>query len=130
MKANELMIDNLLNKHWFNEGGTYDTPTKVSGNDLKYWDKCGVQKDYTPIPLTEEWLLKFGFKPKMIETEYYSFWKIGHLGARYDKKTHEVEITYIGAFLKHIKNVHQLQNLYFALTGEELTIRNNRLWIG
>jgi hypothetical protein len=27
-------------------------------------------------------------------------------------------------FINHIKHVHQLQNLYFALTGEELTIKD------
>ena len=28
-----------------------------------------------------------------------------------------------GMYLDHIKHMHQLQNLYFSLTGEELTIK-------
>lgn len=29
-----------------------------------------------------------------------------------------------GTFAAEIKHVHQLQNLYFALTGEELTLKD------
>jgi hypothetical protein len=122
MKANELMIDNLLNKHWFNEGGTYDTPTKVSGNDLKYWDKCGVQKDYTPIPLTEELLIEFGFVK--VQDSGFEHWELNgfcvdclSLGRLFIK---------VGGKPRQLQYVHTLQNA-FALTGEELTIRNNRL---
>ena len=77
-----------------------------------------------PIPLTEEWLIKFGgidtgyeiyikAKTKIIEFKWSS--KIVATGVRngwYCKR------------YKHIKYVHQLQNLYFTLTGEELTIKS------
>jgi len=67
-------------------------------------------KDLEPIPLTEEWLLKFGFKK---------------LGGYYMLN----EFTFNeGTFLWNnfcistsIQHVHSLQNLYFALTGDELT---------
>jgi hypothetical protein len=72
--------------------------------------------DYVePIPLTEEWLLKFGFVSNPYED-------------RYEKGTIHIECdktkgaTYLWVEnMPHIKYVHQLQNLYFALTGEELT---------
>jgi hypothetical protein len=83
-----------------------------------------------PIPLTEEWLLKFGFST----TDY----KNGYIGI--DHKVGGIitdfVLTYplvIGEFQKHfiwehskfkykeLKYVHQLQNLYFALTNEELS---------
>jgi hypothetical protein len=103
-----------------------------------------------PIPLTEEWLLKLGFfryvrAPDYIEAEenhpldfayprdlegwivydapgmtigcakgQYSFVRIG---ANYDEST---GLHIIG---RPIEYIHQLQNLYFAITGEELTIK-------
>ncbi|MDV3882965.1 hypothetical protein CMU04_06490 [Elizabethkingia anophelis] len=72
-------------------------------------------KWFTPIPLTEEWLLKFGFE---IDNGWF---KIGYL------KLLPIRDLYYRAIVpitKDIKYVHQLQNLYFALTGEELTIKS------
>jgi len=66
-------------------------------------------KSYSGIPLTEEWLLKFNLKlagtglsiSYGITTEIYHFEIMGYC----------VKIDY----------VHQLQNLYHSLTGNELT---------
>ncbi len=66
------------------------------------------------VPLTEEWLLKFGFE------------KIG----TYFKINNEFEILtdngryyyYINLDRLYLNSIHQLQNLYFALTGEELIL--------
>jgi hypothetical protein len=70
-----------------------------------------------PIPLSEKWLLKFGF-----ETNDVRYWQISsfrlHIN-RYGEWIFKVE-----TFEQEIKYVHQLQNLYFALKGEELTIKN------
>lgn len=67
-----------------------------------------------PIPLTEEWLIKFGF---VKQGRYY---RIG-----------KVKITFrdcwrfeYGGFISKIYYVHQLQNLYFALTDKELQLKN------
>ncbi len=65
-----------------------------------------------PIPLTEDWFVKFGFE-------------LSNVGVRKDG----CDLIDIG-FMFHldgygenreIKYVHQLQNLYFALTQKELT---------
>jgi hypothetical protein len=73
-----------------------------------------------PIPLTEDWLLKFGFVSNPYED-------------RYEKGTIHIECdktkgaTYLWIEnMPHIKYVHQLQNLYFALTGEELTYEREK----
>jgi len=69
---------------------------------------------HTPIPLTEEWLLKFGFDNKCYEVIYdntlgcYNF-AVYNMGG--DK-----------VVCASPEYVHQLQNLYFALSGEELTM--------
>tara|TARA_R110002167_G_scaffold331706_1_gene538369 strand:+ start:16534 stop:16917 length:384 start_codon:yes stop_codon:yes gene_type:complete len=72
-----------------------------------------------PIPLTEEWLLKFGF-------EKYEF---DHKENQYRFKERLLVIRK-GFFCDYgtsveLKHVHQLQNLYYALTGEELTLETN-----
>lgn len=72
-----------------------------------------------PIPLTEEWLLKFGFERKP--------WGLvkGGLLFRDNIKNPCKELTLeVGnGFRVTLQYVHQLQNLYFALTGEELTVK-------
>ena len=81
--------------------------------------------DYiTPIPLTEEWLLKFGFFEdntylNIGEVRYY----IGEFGTYLDEQVWWNE----EIISDHIKHVHQLQNLYHALTNEELNHETKRL---
>ena len=78
-------------------------------------------EDLEPIPLTEEWLFKFGFEPNRIYTQERVF-EIGDGWFQLTKESKDQwalgnEQTYLA-----IKHVHQLQNLYHALTGKELTI--------
>jgi hypothetical protein len=85
-----------------------------------------------PIPLTEEWLLKFGFEKDdtgvdMFDQDYYEWYQkefpvIGVLCQSSDKEYIFDENT----DTLRLKFVHELQNLYFALTGEEL-ILNEKL---
>ncbi len=80
-------------------------------------------KEYVPIPLTEEWLLKLGLVyDKDEEATFlvpYSFYIV-----------YEVDDDYCiyenvnDTFITSIEYVHQLQNLYFALCGEELTLKD------
>lgn len=81
-----------------------------------------IEKDeysYEPIQLTEEWLLKFGF-----ERRPWGLIINGLLFRDNIKNPCEVLTLEIGnGFRTEVKHVHQLQNLYFALTGEELTIK-------
>jgi len=65
-----------------------------------------------PIELTEEWLVKFG----LIES------KEGTKRIQLETDLGDL-IIYIDGRNKNIKYVHQFQNLYFALTGEELNIK-------
>ena len=74
-----------------------------------------------PILLTEEWLLKFNIK----QDEWFcdNSYKLSHnkLFENYDVSVCNVNKTNIVCFAD-VKYVHQLQNLYFALTGEELKV--------
>tara|TARA_R110000822_G_scaffold235117_1_gene366073 strand:- start:388 stop:723 length:336 start_codon:yes stop_codon:yes gene_type:complete len=73
--------------------------------------------DLFPIPLTEDWLVKFGFVLDLDShrTTYLSK----------DITTYMQDGIFWCDILwdcLELKYVHQLQNLYFALTNKELTI--------
>jgi hypothetical protein len=79
---------------------------------------------FEPIPLTEGWFLKFGFE--FYETEKSKVYRLdgflityvvqGRFKGKKYLKFHSVTFENFG----HIQSVHQLQNLYFALTNKEL----------
>ena len=78
-------------------------------------------KTLSPIPLTEEILLKCGFDENMVlstiegEIRYYGDGDINIGG--------EDSCTLGMVYIAKCKYLHQLQNLYFALTGKELEVR-------
>lgn len=129
MVLNELRIGNWIDSSMCGHASTF---SKIGMVSQEGW--IGLQQEGTlsmngtsknfisPIPLTEEWLVKFGFVYTMDYDEY-----------RYKEKTHwfniqfdEIDGERIYIFGKDnmsdvkIEYVHQLQNLYFALAGEEL----------
>ena len=65
-----------------------------------------------PIPLTEEWLLKFGFIKSVV------FYMKGAMNIEFIDNGCLFGLD--GEYEVFIQHVHQLQNLYFALTNEEL----------
>lgn len=82
----------------------------------------------SPIELSEEWLLRFGFKNKKSSgTSYFdNYWLLDKYGiskCTFDNNGYRKGSFYCGNTEREIKHVHQLMNLYFALTGKELTIQ-------
>jgi hypothetical protein len=111
MKATELRIGN-----WYDHNGI---PKQATPNTIEeVWES--ERSWCKPIPLTEEILLKCGFERKMHgrhEKSLRSYRKNGN--------TFNVShsgIVYYGLKQKPVLYLHQLQNLYFALTGEELNV--------
>ena len=109
MNASELRIGNLI----YNKEGNI---VYVNTNHLTLL-LYGIENEFKPIPLTEEWLLKFGFKKDFN----------GYL-----LKSLSFSITRNGEFMICVEDrptqticysVHHLQNLYFAIIGEELKQR-------
>jgi hypothetical protein len=88
----------------------------IKQNELKMYASL------EPIPLTEEWLLKFGFEESMSWT--YVIELQGNLKLVYylGEKGWSIGFKTYSDF-SNLEYVHQLQNLYFALTGEELTLK-------
>lgn len=118
MKAEELRIGNLLETT--NNGIAHVTWGVIK--DIESGDRY-----YKPIPLTEEWLIKFGFKSQsdfFIEKNYYTL-KLPKKIFDYDNSLTVCDKNIIFGYYGSIKieYVHQLQNLFFSLTGEELEIK-------
>lgn len=79
-----------------------------------------AELSFIGIPLTEEWLVRLGFdKYSQLRREEFmlDYFDGKIIINAYSSDDNE------GAISTNIKHVHQLQNLYFALTGEELTIK-------
>lgn len=156
MKANELRIGNFVNVPREDQSPfridvfeyLSNTFIKVAMTHPEFGNKMHpltwYGEDLKPIPLTEEWLVKFGFVKKNIgEKLPQSWYELKYLSNEHDPMiTSWVSILInietwscvicdeypdeMGANTKvKIEHVHQLQNLYFALTGEELTIKEN-----
>lgn len=119
MKSTDLRIGNYYN--------CYGIPKKVSAefilrlSEIEKKERTAV--DVSDIPLTEEWLLKFGNAIKgrfpngidiydrfrFIWKEAYKYWYVITIGSK--------------EYLTKIEFVHEYQNFIHTLTGEELTIK-------
>jgi hypothetical protein len=113
MEAKNLRIGNLIK---------YIDKTIVCNVDIIYAVlKCIRQtKLYTPIEITEEWLRKLGFT-RDDETDYR--WYLLDKSIAYDADDNCIRIADSWEFGKR-KYVHELQNLFFALTGTELELKD------
>jgi hypothetical protein len=132
MQSKDLRIGNYVN---YIGGGTF----KVTGiHEFGLDVEDDIESTYMeyeyfePIKLTEDWMINFG----MEYTDGFS-----NSRKLYVKK-HEHDVSHITysekegmlrlsngqqkgtTLIPHIKYVHQLQNLYFALTGEELELKS------
>ena len=142
MEANELRIGN-----YFRYGDCFVHPFKGKIDVISYRD-FEESEDLNPIPLTEEWLLKFGFENWGLGTQwnnryesYVRYVRHNDLGGTSNFEIHYIKSTYGNTeyyqyiiscdeddrlnWGEEIINVHQLQNLYFALTNKELKIVDN-----
>jgi hypothetical protein len=125
IKANELRIGNWVMFSLLNNPPPdfINKLAKVDAQDIRYIQE-DVHSDYmewNPIPLSPEILEKAGgIKQTHDESEY---WFKKDFGLRYLDYAPAI-ILIIGYERKHVnlKYLHQLQNLFYSLTGEELNI--------
>jgi hypothetical protein len=108
IKANELRIGNWV----YNSGEPY----KIDWRNDDYWHTDSLE----PIPLTPEILEKCGFNnfgKDLIHSDF-AIEKRKDIAVLWPNEgcteTHNIKVP--------CKYLHQLQNLFFALTGEELEI--------
>ena len=83
----------------------------------------GANLDWKPLPITKEILLRCGFKEYELECELDG---LSIKTGEYEEiEFNSVLFCWVNGAKKPIKYVHQLQNLYFALTQKELKLKNN-----
>ncbi len=114
MKASEYRIGN-----WVSNG---EDEFQLTSKDIYHLDVYVGRVIANPIPITPEWLERFGFQKIIgcgwqldIETNHYCLYSEN--GKYVDLFVYSDEVG------KQCKYIHQLQNLYFALTGEELELK-------
>lgn len=112
IQANEMRVGN-----WILNGNNH--PIQVGYHEIRYAViHPGTQNNYEGVPLTPEILEACGFSNKHHEggmewtKESFNLLNIKDSG---------FELIYDSI---NVKYLHQLQNLYFALTGEELTLKS------
>ncbi len=109
MKAQELRIGNYVN---FNNRLQEGQEAVIKSCDFAVIEK---QPDWVnPTPLTKGWLLRLGF--------YWNGRAYKHNKKEYEYDLYSKELTIWNSITLKVKHVHQLQNLYFTLTGKELAI--------
>ena len=122
LKLNEIRLGNKI----LHEGKIYTVDAKMMY--AFFTGKTDYDIDnFEAIPLTEEWLLKLGFKKN---AEYKYFVKEIRPSKEFilDFSTQSNNWFLCDTDVDtNIKYVHQLQNLYFALTEKELELKVDAL---
>lgn len=120
MKATDLRIGNWV-KSKLHDGletevfSVYHQSVKLGANPLALYKQDEIEQ----IPLTEEWLVKFGFDKVGTHFIYdrfslhympaYKFWYVNDLDS--------------GFYITKVEFVHEIQNVVFTLNSHELTIK-------
>jgi len=115
MKVNELRIGNVVLEETMSYAGLKVKQITVAIRDLSNHDNL------RPIPLTEDWLIKFGFKKQT--TMYY---RKGNYEFELEKGFIDDGMAVINTY-NPIRYVHSLQNLYYTITGDELVSDNKTI---
>ena len=105
MNAKELRIGNLIYNEYTKQ------VQEVYPEMITQLSRLGIENNMKPIPITEDWLLNFGFIKDKVGTEYY-------------KEDFTIYLPYFFQYkdsvIDPLNHIHQLQNLYFSLTNKEL----------
>lgn len=125
IKSNELRIGNIClrkNKHT-----EIETIHEFTASCILDISSNGINSSfiYEPIPLTEEILLKCGFKKSNDLDNFYHLEVLNQWTRIYFNPKHKVcalSVHHHEIMIK-IQYLHQLQNLIFSLTQKELTIQ-------
>lgn len=124
MKHTDVRVGNIIN---FFDDDTWFKIKSIDSDGLGFevsnyiedtWIEC---KRFDGVILTPEILIKLGFK----QIDYYYQYKIKEDELEFFNLDVERDgyfcLTICGYYFT-IKHLHQLQNLYFSLTGKELTM--------
>lgn len=116
LEAKDLRIGNLVQD--YNE-----RIVEVSAEILGHFNQLSMDQNTAliSIPLTEEWLIKFGYNE--VDDFYAKGYGVNGVSIIKWENYYNAFAYQLGkGYNKIVKEVHQLQNLYSSLTGKELTI--------
>ena len=131
----EVRIGNLVksgNGIYAVSGIMEDAIVLIKDNNGEHINILEVSAHIGPISLTPEWLERFGFIKDKDGIWYKTVQGPGHPCQRFDLEWRN-DLGFLcksryqewneGYKMKHIVNVHELQNLCYSLTGEEIEIK-------
>jgi hypothetical protein len=124
MEANELRVGNwIINP--FGGKGTVES-IHLDSVKLKESNSFVPLVHCKPIQLTDEILLKCGFKKGdeyyLSPSDYSTEGFVDMMCFNLKECEFIIDMSQYSGYSVSIKHLHQLQNLYFALTGKELQI--------
>ena len=125
LKNNELRIGNLVK--WYDVSKVLELHSEKNKFDNVYIE-CEESFEWTeynklePIPLTEEWLLKFGFFIIEINGKFEATLPNFRYNIYWNKYTDGFLFCDGETVLINFNYVHELQNLVFVLGQRELTV--------
>lgn len=133
MINNELRLGNYLN-YWKQNESVKITGVLMSGlyaDGYCYGKGVLAIFQFKPIPLTEEWLIKFGFcdENNVFMNIHKTHDNLNNINFEWNNEDSSVYITDDdGEILSFVetKYVHQFQNLYFSLIGNDFTLIENK----
>lgn len=117
MDAKELRIGNFV---YLSNGKENTIDLTDFADEFEYLGE--IIPSFKPIQLTEDWLIKFGF---ILDVKNpFNWFDINDVSISFVENRMVKEYGDSYNQFEIPKYVHQLQNLYFALTGEELTLKD------
>ena len=133
LNAKQIRIGNYImsgNNGKFYEDGSIGKVLEIGNEERKFeqiYCECEESFDwffkdnYFPIPLTKEWLIKFGFKINRVTKEENNVWRKEWTEGYFELE--EIISFFFGhpVYSTEIKTVDHLQNLFFFVTNEELS---------
>ena len=92
-------------------------PVGISGSvSTEPISKVDGHSSAKPIEISKEWIERLGFKDSKLEIN-------SCIDLIYREGTLFLVMEACYTVLQHIQYIHQLQNLYFSMTGKELSIK-------
>lgn len=126
MKEYELRLGNLVIRHDVQDVPFTMLVCRIDGDGFvalsagTYSVSC-MMKELSGIPLTPDWLERAGFKP---ESQFIGVYpRFRHKESRHHIYLKDGKFLYRvpGVTLREIEFMHTLQNIFYSLTGTELT---------
>ena len=125
MDAKTLRLGNIVRSKTNGIGKVEQVGSSINSNyvegrsiDGNYWENS-----FLPVEITPKWLIDFGFTPKTKLSGHNGFYLDGWYLIK-EKDIYQFIPAGSSQIMKEIKYLHELQNLFFAITGRELELKD------